>query len=199
MRTHFLWGPTNSPHPAGQLPTAPYLIDRRNAPLLAEPPRRVSRWDVFVLMAGPFLIPAGIAGIGVWLAVDRATFHAFNVAQIVFAELGLCGAAALFLAWGWSESRREYRLLRNGRVILGEVAAYSAVTSTGCTGRTAGGAGAPWVQATVTTEYTFTAPSGTRLTGRAVCVYTAAYCEPEVRPGHPVAMIYLDDKTYRVL
>jgi hypothetical protein len=204
MRTTFFWGATNSVSPTLQsqevgTPTAPYLTDRRNAALLTEPPRRVSRLDVFGLVAGPLLIPALIAGIGVWIAIDMATNGSFQIGQIVVTELGLCGAAALFFQWGWSAARREYQLLRDGRVILGEVVVYSAITSMGYTQPVAGGGEDPWVQVTVTTEYAFTTPSGTKLTGRVRCVYTQTYSEPEVRPGDVVAMLYLDDKTYRVL
>jgi hypothetical protein len=199
MDFRFMPGNGGPPRQETDTPDAPYLTDRRNAPLLAEPPRRLSRLTVFRLVAGPLLIPALIVAGGVWVAGKLPADDSFQVVQIIGAELGLCGGALLFLVWGWWLSRREYRLLRNGQVLLGEVTAYSAVTSTGYSEPTAGGGGEPWVQVTVTTDYAVTTPSGTRLIGRAVRVYTGAYSEPEVRPGSAVAVLYLDDETFQVL
>ncbi len=178
----------------------PYLANRRNAPLLAEPPRRVAWHTTLNLALEAITFPGLIVGVGVWmLVVQIDKGDAFKMPGVIFMFVALLGIATIIGYWASEEPRREYRLLRDGRVIYGEVVSFSVDSSTGFTEGADGTAGSPWVQVTVTMDYMFHTPDGARLTDQVRKVYATAYTGPEVRPGDPMAVLYLDEKLYRVL
>jgi hypothetical protein len=195
----------------------PFLLNRANASLLVETgesfvpvSRRVHPLTALgmlllcMLPLGPLFIPAVWFGAVVWAVVEILSrpeeFDALTrvFGAFVFALAGGAGGAFMVIQI-WPILLREYRLRRDGRVILGKVVSCTARTTSGYTECYAGGGGEPYSSVTVTLNYSFAAPSGGLLSGVVVRENPGPSWEPMPLPGHPMAALYLDDDKYEVL
>jgi hypothetical protein len=165
-------------------PAEPFLIDRSNAGLAsgageARPPRPVGLWKCLRLIDKT-------AGGHIFLGFLFCLF-------ILPAPIGIA-----CLISGFRAARREYRLQRHGRVILGEVRSFGEMTAHGHEQGPEGTLGAPtsWVVPYVT--FAFTTPDGRVLTSWA-SISPRKPSEIPPRPGQAVAVLYLDDENYRTL
>lgn len=179
----------------------PYLIDPSHERLLAPPPRCVSRWTRASHLAGALMFPGLIVGGGVWMVIYSLMKFEPTPHRVVGTIM--CAGAILFSA-GWflngtlAQCRREIRLLREGRILSGEVTACTMDVSKG-TLTQAEGVTSEYTHVTFTIEYAFITPAETRRTGKIVRVYTEVPTLLRPQAGDAMAVLFLDEEKFLIL
>ena len=176
-----------------------FLVDQSNSTLLDDtrPVRPILSRRMVCFIAGVlFRIPIVFfpAGFFLFCGLMEDKWNDGKVTMVAVCAIG----ALLMLIAGMPDLIRDYRLIRIGQILFGEVVSYTAVTNTHQNEAYAGGGGEVWSDVAVTMEYAFLTPEGKRL------VDTFKKTQPttpktEPQPGEPVAVLYLDDNKYQVL
>jgi hypothetical protein len=185
--------------------TSPFLLVRSNAALLASvddpsvPPRRVSWGKRVCLFLAAFqfaLVFFGAAGffllVGFIDSAHKAWADGEVAMVVVLLLLGLIafatGTIPIFL--------HNYRRLRDGRVIVGQV--LSCKVNTNTYRDDTNGTGSEWSSTTFKMEFSFVTPGGKTITG---CVRLELPAAPKHSPtaSDAMAVLYLDDDNYQVL
>lgn len=179
------------------IPTDLFLIDRRNARLVAE----IAAADT------PRVVGQKVLRLLFWKAWPPAAFGLMSFAGLVsFLVLVILGGVyppswgvfILILVIGLFAFRREYRWYRHGRVILGVVQSVQARTVvTGYEQGPEGTQGPPISEVVPGVTYSFTTPCGRELTN---WVRTPRGKSSELsQTGWPLVVLFLDAQNYRVL
>jgi hypothetical protein len=176
-----------------------FLLDQSHAGLLADrsTPRPLVSMKMFLLAAGIFIgVAAVLFPAGFFLACGIAEGD-WNAGKIVFIAF-LVIVPGLMLIACIPSGIRNYKLIRYGQVILGEVVSSKLQTNTYQNEDTAGGSGGTWTETTVSIDYAFASPLGSRISGSATQKHQAL---PETipQPGEKMAVLFLDDDLHQML
>lgn len=164
----------------------PFLIDRTNAKLVAGD-RDVSS------------VPPRTVGLWRWLRIVNKTSGMHIFFALLFCVFVLTAPFAIaILVSGFRAARREYRLHRHGRVILGEIQCFGEMIAHGHEQGPEGTIGAPtsWVVPYV--KFSFPTPDG-RIIASWASIESRKSTDLPTGPGQHLAVLYLDDENYQVL
>ena len=177
-----------------------FLLNPWNEKLLADtspnPVRPVCSWKMFrfalLVIVGCLAVFSPASFILLAAFIDDKFTEQTITAICIVAGIGL-----FFILLAIPTIRREYRLLRYGRVLIGEVVNCKAETHTH-TNQSSDGGGSTWTDTTVTIDYSFASPTGKTF------VRTVKETHPEPPTSLPeaggiIAVLYLDDDVYQVL
>jgi hypothetical protein len=178
-----------------------FLLNQVHAKLLAEfsTPRPLVSMKMFLLairMLMAILFMFFPAGFFLFCGLTEEEWNAGKITMIaalaIVATAMLIGCIPAFI--------REYKLIRFGQVIFGEVVSSKSETNTyhDQAPADAGGAIHTWTETVVTIDYAFSSPAGSRISGTVTQKFTDT-SKTIPQPGEQMVVLFLDHELHEVL